>query len=713
MERRIGILSLVVLCILLCTTGCGKNNRADNPGETDHSDIVTVTDSSHRSFHVDKLIPLHLEDPERNYSNRTVYSCSFGSRLFLLVSCQFEDDDPNDSESDLWMYIFDLNTKKTEKKAFSLEVPDRERFDLRAMYVTGENELTLRLYGSVEGEDASTVLCRTDFTGKPLSGDAPFLEDNGCLPDPDLSSKLFSLPNDSPILTEWDGNANTASMYQLDPETGSRTSLATLPNDFISSLCSDGKGGFYYVGSGDLKYLDMESQTSQVLCNLRNDNGIELYDSSYLLITDSGELAICTVNDQQPMIYLLTDKEEVIDPDTIRMVRLTSTGMGYASRMATSWSRSSDSYRIQTKTENREQELAALYDQTMLEIVNGRGPELMWVSEDVMRTLADKGVLMDLSEMIPEDVKEQLFPGVLQAGTLDGALVGIAPEVSFYTMLAPDSIWSGDTWTVYELMALAESRDDWERPLSLEYVDPSAPDLFWDILVRDLSGSPYLDLEHGISYFNSEQFIRILEFCLQHGREEYVTSTRDESFRVLREGKCAAMQLYCYDGLISYSYDMIDCGSSHVVGYPREEGSGSYVFGEGYLVVNKNAAHKEEIKDFIAFLLDYENQYTVDMSPVRMDVVQDCIEVNTMGVTCVKKRYTGNHYVILPTKPDGTTYLEEFMAFAESCEPRPYCPEAIKNILKEELGAFWKGDKSPEETAEIIHRRVQLYFDEH
>lgn len=707
-------MTMILSLMLLLGAGCGKDNGADNPGETDNSDIVTVSDSSGISFRVDKLIPISIEDPETHYSSRTIYSGSFGSRLCLLASYQFEDDGRNDSESDLWMYIFDLNTQKTEKTVFSLEVPDRERFDLRSMYVTGENELTLRLYGSVEGEDASTVLCRTDFAGKPLNSDALFSEDNGCLPDPGLSnSKLFPLPNSSPILTEWDGNANAASIYLLDLETGSRTSLVALPNDFVSSLCADAQGNLYYVGNGDLKYLDMESQTSQILSNLHNDNGIELYGSCYLLITDDGELAICTVDDQQPRVYLLTDKEEIIDPDTIRLVRLTATGMGYASRMASTWSRSSDSYRIQTKTENREQELAALYDQTMLEIVNGKGPDLMWVSEDVMRTLADKGVLMDLSELIPEDVKEHLFPGVLQAGTLDGVLVGIAPEVSFYTMLAPDSIWSGDTWTVSELMTLAESRDDWERPLSLEYGDPDAHALFWDILARDLSGSPYLDLEHGISYFNSEQFIRILEFCLKHGREEYVASTNDESFRVLKETKCAGMPLYCYDGLISYSYDMLDCGNSHVVGYPREEGSGSYVFGEGYLVVNKNAAHKEEIKDFIAFLLDYENQYTVDMSPVRRDVVRDCIEVNMMGETCVKKRYTGNHHVILPTKPDGTTYLEDFMAFAESCEPRPYCPEAIKSILREELGACWSGDKSPEETADVIHRRVQLYFDEH
>ena len=51
-----------------------------------------------------------------------------------------------------------------------------------------------------------------------------------------------------------------------------------------------------------------------------------------------------------------------------------------------------------------------------------------------------------------------------------------------------------------------------------------------------------------------------------------------------------------------------DC---HFVGYPSETSSGSYVeaYSFQYLAVNENSPHKEEIKKFIAYLLDYDNQF--------------------------------------------------------------------------------------------------------
>ena len=73
-----------------------------------------------------------------------------------------------------------------------------------------------------------------------------------------------------------------------------------------------------------------------------------------------------------------------------------------------------------------------------------------------------------------------------------------------------------------------------------------------------------------------------------------------------------------------------------------------------------------------------------------------------------------DHMVVrnLAAKPDGNTWLEEYLEFLENCRPQPVLPGQISKIISEELSAFLEGDKSAEETAEIMHRRVQLYLDE-
>lgn len=713
-KRRVTILFLIFTLLI---AGCAKGGESTAPGGQNITDISTGESSI--SYRVEQLIPVRIEDPGTNYSNRSIYSAAYGSKLYLLVSYQFAEDEQTESDvsPELWMYVFDLNTLETDKNSFSPELPE-EDFSVLAINVTGEDELALWLYRNTEGAEA-TLLCRTDLTGKLLNSEEPFSEDAGCLPNPTQSSDVFfAIPDADPLIAEWDAQSDSGRLLRCDTTQNTKVSLASLPGDFVSCLCAAGENSLYYVGNGELKSFDITAQSGQVLCNLL-DCGIDFASRSHLLINTDGKLAFCSVGSIKTTVYLLTDEpEEASDPNTIRLVRLTSSGMDYVSPLAGNWSVDSGNYNIQTEKKSDPQDVSALWDTTLMELSSGKGPELMWVKEEDMRTLAEKGVLMDLSEIIPDDLKEELLPGVLQAGTYDGTLVGIAPEVSFYSMVTPNALWSGDSWTPEDVMKLIESGDDWEYPLSTDTRELGAATLFFSFFADNLVSSGYVDIENGISYFNGEEFIRLIEFCRKYGRPggdgDFDQKSWSDIEQMMNEGKCAAQKLYLYSGLESFSGNMASYDKCHIVGYPTNNGGGNYVFGEGYLVVNANAVHTEAIQDFICYLLDYENQYKVYCSPVRKDVLRDRVVTapNQFGGACVLKSYNGNMVTMLDTKPDGTTYLEEFMAFAESCEPRPYCPEAIRSILYEELAPFWNGDKSAEDTADIIHRRVQLYFDE-
>lgn len=98
-----------------------------------------------------------------------------------------------------------------------------------------------------------------------------------------------------------------------------------------------------------------------------------------------------------------------------------------------------------------------------------------------------------------------------------------------------------------------------------------------------------------------------------------------------------------------------------------------------------------------------------------MDVIRDCVYYNEWQEQYVMlcSSDTENREIReISLKPDGSTYLEEYLAFVESCEPMPYIPQQIRQIVSEEAMLFFDGRKEAGETADIIQRRVQLYLEE-
>lgn len=658
-------MTLLVLFILLCGSGCGnsvessdaeaqKTPDAEAPTQTA---TVTSTGNTDKTFRVEQILTVTIEDPDTEFTNKNVYSGSDGSCLYLLASYQLEDE----NQPSMWIYTFDMNTLKTEKEVFTPEASGIEDFE-------------------------------------------------------EAHKSLF--------ITEWDDSSNSTRISRYDEQNRIPVYLATV-NDFVNALCSDGQNGLYYVGFAELKHLDLKSLTEETLGDIGN-LGIELNASSYLLCNEEGKLALCSVGSRSSTVYLLTDKEEppaqaeTSTPETIRMVNLDpDAGFFNVSKLAARWSASSSGYRIASEDAEDSQAREALRDRTFIELTSGEGPDLMFVSEDDLHVLAEKGVLMDMSELIPEDVQKQLLPGVRQLCSVDGAWVGICDEVSYYTLMTSDSLWNKDSWTVSDMLDLADSRDDWgDWILSYFWFKPDYNILFEIGFQRGLGDSPFMDLENGISYFNGEEFIRTLEFCKRYGQPSNATVDDNGALlSMLQEEKSMAELVYIYDGLFDFSRVMASHENCHIVGFPSETGNGNYMYTEGYLVVNANAANIDGIKDFIAYMLDYDVQYT-SWSPVREDVLRDRLTVHPQSnepAILINPSDLDSGYSYSPIrdlKPDGSTYQEEFMAFAESCGPVPYCPEAITEIVLEEIDAFFSGSRSAKDTAEIIHRRVQLYFDE-
>ena len=60
---------------------------------------------------------------------------------------------------------------------------------------------------------------------------------------------------------------------------------------------------------------------------------------------------------------------------------------------------------------------------------------MLLLSRNDIALLAEKGYLCDLSALIPEDIKTQMIPAVLELGTVNGRLVALTPQVEKFSKL--------------------------------------------------------------------------------------------------------------------------------------------------------------------------------------------------------------------------------------------------------------------------------------
>lgn len=724
------ILITILCCISLLITACSTGTSAPNDIGTsadsfsDQSEDKTteqtqpagpVNTQSETTWNVAQFIPLEYDfsemgfDLEKGYVN--ISSTAYDSILYTFFNYQGE----TSEESSFWLCTFDTNTQTMENIQITPRFKEPQSYNIISADILDAETITLKLYITPDTSDSHHIMLEMDMTGGIVSTMDPCPLEEVYPWNADLRSnlKVFPIRNNNYIIRHWDSTAETSTLYQYDSENIKQTPLEQFEQEYINSLCTDGEESIYYISNGYINKYNIPSQTTEPLCNIMN-LGVPrtAVTECIILLNDSGQLLLCDTTSSTPGIYYLTNKDIVVtEKAIIEFANISQFYMNYTQQYAASFSARNQTCTIQLAKVS-DTELADFRDRTLIDIVAGKGPELLWVSTEDMHMLAEKGAIMDLRYLISKDTLEQLYPGVIQAGTVNDKLVGITPEVSYVTMIASDKVWNKNSWTFDEMLGVIESRE-WEYPFLYGTWGINNYFLFYEVFAKDWNCSPFVDMEKGVSHFDEESFIKSIQLCKKYDSSKSGFDV-NELYEFIDNGDSIARICYMYNGLADFSQYMDSYqDNGHIVGFPTTNGSGNYLYSEGYLVVNANATHTEAISDFIEYLLSYENQFEVNSAPVRRDVVRDSVEyVDFLETYMQKKSATESVHAELALKADGSTYLEEYMDFVESCVPEPIKPTDITAILGEELPAYFSGSKSAESVANIIHNRVQLYFDE-
>lgn len=365
-------------------------------------------------------------------------------------------------------------------------------------------------------------------------------------------------------------------------------------------------------------------------------------------------------------------------------------------------------------------------DKLQMDFLAGNGPDIIDLSSGIsFEMLVEKGLLEDLSPRLAEDadIKEKDFlENVLSIYRKDGGLYGITSSFFITTLFCKESLLPDvESWTLKDLTEFAQRHADAEE---LFTGDITREKMLLEICLP-AGMNRFVNWDTGECCFDSEEFINLLEFCNKYGclEEDYYGSWYANVPEDLQSEKKLLI-----DALIGSVYDLQKYREAFgepikAIGYPAEEGNGSFVHPCDAFGINASSTEskKEGAWQFIkTFLLpEYqEREQIYDVFPVRKDALEKICR------SAMIPEYERTETEVATEKPKRTFNMWglEIQCYAAAQQDIDTLNNMIANIsgmkkndiqiekiAGEESAAYFAGQKTAKEAAEIIQSRVQTY----
>ncbi|MDE6775360.1 MAG: extracellular solute-binding protein [Ruminococcus sp.] len=371
------------------------------------------------------------------------------------------------------------------------------------------------------------------------------------------------------------------------------------------------------------------------------------------------------------------------------------------------------------------------------DIASGKKFDIICMNNSsLIMNLGKKGALVDLYEYIDKDdslSKEDFMPAVLNAGEIDGKLVSISSSFSLDTYALKSKYFDKENWTVDDIIETYNNLPDGMKLLSYGSSKRSVYGLF-----AYGGGTEYIDYDKGTCSFDSPEFIKILEFCNRFDNDgegdeiDWETATNDEMDKyyneqevACRNDKALLRSVYLGD-LRSYARAVAgDFGDDiTLVGYPSANGAGGAVasMGMSYSIMS-DSPNKDACWDFINDFFEEEYQTSEDM--YNIPAIKSAFEVKLdeamekpyyMNSEGKKETYDDTYYIggeeikVPPLTKEQRDKLENYILSGNKSSY--HYNDEVSTIIEEQLNAFFAGEKTAQETAELIQNRVSILVSE-
>lgn len=510
---------------------------------------------------------------------------------------------------------------------------------------------------------------------------------------------------------------------------GFGSTYENIPQNFGGVRLAKGIDKGCLINSGNSLYeYDFDSQTTKEILNWI-DSDIDSDSVMGVLGLDDGRILALSreyTDDGQTtsLIYLTKMKASEVAEKTI----ITYGSLYLNSRLRSEiikFNKTNEKYRIQPKeysTDDYEAGLAQLNS----DIISGKAPDIIDLSSSGVKQYMEKGVLEDLYPYFEKDSevkKENYVQSVLKAYEKDGKLFAITPSFSISTIVGKTSDVGSDMgWKMQDLMNYVKSKPEAEA-----FSDSTKETMLSMFTYYGINN--FIDWTTGKCSFDGEEFTQLLEFCNTFkNQSEYVYDENSPSMpQQIRSGKVLLNMLFL-NNVDSYQTEEMMFGEPITcIGYPSNTGNGSYISADEMLIgISSKSKNKDAAWEFVrTFLLsDYQNGDRMWSFPI----LQSALEAKFKEAMEPSYYDDENGNKVKAAKSsisygeDDSSMVEVFEATQEQVDAvRNLINSAdsaveynieISNIINEEATAYFAGQKTAKDVADIIQSRVQIYVNE-
>lgn len=528
-------------------------------------------------------------------------------------------------------------------------------------------------------------------------------------------------------------------LKKIDPATKSfGPELTGIPSNFYGEIVPGVTSDFLLKGDTTLYAYDVATQSyTEVLkfldCDL-NGSYVQrltaLADGSFLVYYQDW-------NTNEEEIVKISKKEA----STVAEKTIITLGGFYINQDLQSsvvkFNKSNDEYRISIKDyadsmgdgDNAYQDAITLMNNDFL---TGNAPDLICVNDMVnVQNLANKGVIEDLSSYLAESdslKREDLVESVLEAYTINDTLCAIPTSFYISTMMSATSLVGEDMgWTLDEMLAAAK-----KMPEGSEIMQYATKDMVLQIMVL-FGADKYVNWETGKCNFESEEFIKVLEFANTFPTEYDYNEDTPVMPELVEAGK-----LLLVDQSVSQVSDLqiietiwgepVTC-----IGFPGGLGNGAILSGQDCIAISAKTKHKDIAWDFIeSFIKEVnsednymwgfpimkdrlEEAFVEAMTPqyeVDWETGENLLDENGNPIESSKGGWgygDGYEYNIYSATQEQVDKIKELI---DTTTTLYNADTEMYNIIIEEAKPYFVGDKSAADAADAIQGRIQIYVDE-
>ena len=361
-------------------------------------------------------------------------------------------------------------------------------------------------------------------------------------------------------------------------------------------------------------------------------------------------------------------------------------------------------------------------DRLRTEIMAGKVPDIIELNALPYRLLIQQGYLENLWPYIesdPELGREAVMEAPLKAAEVDGGLYSVFREVLINTLVGAERV-VGDRygWTTEDLLAAFET-----MPAGSTITDYYATKSTMFGLLCPMNLDSYVNWETGECSFDAESFRNTLQFVNSFPDEvDHPIDRPDEELRERRqEGLQMLWMIPTYSPDDVQIYDLMFGEKTTFIGYPTGDGSvGSSFFPSNMFAMSSTCRNKEAAWDYLRETL---------LPNYTRNTMKDAVSLRSVRLPVNRADYDLQVKVLMDTRDNrairGLAGLDDdglppmtgeevarFQDFYDHIDKIDRCDQNVYDIVWEQCGAYFAGDKSLDETIELIQRRVKLYVNE-